>query len=81
MTYRIFCEPRQGVVAHTAASKLLAENELTREWVGMVSEEMWPAAAKGRFSKQFGLLAYGLGRLKQEGGACQDEAIPVSSDP
>ena len=46
MTYRIFCEPRKGVVAHTAASKLLAEDHLMHEWVGMVSEEMWPAATR-----------------------------------
>ena len=46
MTYHIFCEPRPGVVAHTAASKLLAENAAMREWVGMVSEEMWPAATQ-----------------------------------
>ena len=46
MTYRIFCEPRKGVVAHTAASKLLAKNPLMHEWIGMVSEEMWPAATR-----------------------------------
>lgn len=48
MTYRIFHEPRKGVVAHTAASSYLAENSLMRQWVGMVSEEMWPAAVKVR---------------------------------
>lgn len=46
MTYRIFCEPKKGVVAHTAASKLLAVDPSMRQWVGMVSEEMWPSAAK-----------------------------------
>lgn len=46
MTFRIFCEPHKGVVAHTAASKVLAENTLMREWIGMVSEEMWPAASR-----------------------------------
>ena len=46
MTHRIFCEPRKGVVAHTAASKYLATNPLMHEWVGMVYEEMWPAASK-----------------------------------
>ncbi|KAL2059185.1 hypothetical protein ABVK25_000477 [Lepraria finkii] len=46
MAFRIFCEPRKGVVAHTAASKVLAENTLMREWIGMVSEEMWPAASR-----------------------------------
>ena len=46
MTYRIFREPRKGVVAHTAASRVLANNPAMRDWIGMVSEEMWPAASK-----------------------------------
>ena len=46
ITHRIFCEPQKGVVAHTAASKYLATNPLMHEWVGMVYEEMWPAASK-----------------------------------
>lgn len=48
MTFHIFQEPRKGVVAHTAASKLLADDQLMREWIGMVSEEIWPAASKVR---------------------------------
>ncbi|KAL8669385.1 MAG: hypothetical protein Q9168_006021 [Polycauliona sp. 1 TL-2023] len=47
MTYRIFREPKKGVVAHTAASRYLSKNPLMQQWVGMVSEEMWPAAVKG----------------------------------
>lgn len=50
MSYRIFCEPREGIVAHTAASEMLANNHSMREWVGMVSEEMWPAATRVRCS-------------------------------
>lgn len=46
MSYRIFQEPRKGIVAHTAASKMLASNPLMRQWIGMVSEEMWPSATK-----------------------------------
>ncbi len=46
ITFRIFCEPRKGVIAHTAASMYLATNPPLREWIGMVSEEMWPAASK-----------------------------------
>ena len=45
MTYRIFCEPRKGLVAHTSASKHLATDLPTRQWIGMIAEEMWPAAA------------------------------------
>jgi hypothetical protein len=51
MTNHIFREPRKGVVAHTAASKMLAVNPLMHQWVGMVSEEMWPSAARVRKSQ------------------------------
>lgn len=46
MTRHIFQESREGMVKHTAASKLLASNPLMGQWVGMVTEEMWPAAAR-----------------------------------
>ena len=41
MTQKIFRESRKGVVAHTAASKLLAENSTLSEFVGMSLEDMW----------------------------------------
>lgn len=44
--HHVFREPRKGFVAHTAASHMLAVNPQMRQWVGMVTEEMWPAAAK-----------------------------------
>lgn len=46
MTFRIFQEPSEGVVRHTAASKLLAEDPMLRQWTGMIFEELWPAATK-----------------------------------
>lgn len=46
MTYRIFHEPQQGMVAHTAVSKVLAENALVRQWIGNGCEVMWPAASR-----------------------------------
>lgn len=46
MTYRIFEEPQQGVVAHTAASKVFAEMPLMREWIGQACEDMWPSASR-----------------------------------
>ena len=49
MTYRIFREPRKGIVAHTAASMYLATNPGMREWIGVATEEMWPAASKVGF--------------------------------
>jgi hypothetical protein len=45
MTNQIFCEPRPNIVAHTAASRLLAENMLVREFVGAVVDEKFPASA------------------------------------
>ena len=54
-TYRIFCEPRKGTIAHTAASLYLATNPSMREWIGMVTEEMWPAASKECLCSRFNL--------------------------
>ncbi|KAF2087636.1 S-adenosyl-L-methionine-dependent methyltransferase [Saccharata proteae CBS 121410] len=46
MTNRVFCEPRDGYVAHTAASRVLIEDEMMNDWVGMCSAEFFPAAAR-----------------------------------
>lgn len=46
MTKHIFCEPRKGVVAHTAASRLLAQDEQMHDWVGSSTDDLWPAAAQ-----------------------------------
>ncbi|KAG6010457.1 Alpha-1,3-mannosyltransferase cmt1 [Claviceps maximensis] len=45
MTNSIFCEPKPGVIAHTAASRLLAEDHDLQDWVGFNSEDIFPAAA------------------------------------
>ena len=47
MTMRIFSEPSEGMVAHTAASALLAKPAM-HHWIGVGSNEMWPAAVKVR---------------------------------
>lgn len=46
MTNQIFEEPQPGIVRHTAASKLLAEDPLMRDFVGISCEERFPAAAR-----------------------------------
>ncbi|OKL61872.1 hypothetical protein UA08_02509 [Talaromyces atroroseus] len=46
MAHRIFRQTPDGKIAHTSASKLFANNHAIRQWVGMVLEEMWPAATK-----------------------------------
>ncbi|KAI0444742.1 S-adenosyl-L-methionine-dependent methyltransferase [Xylaria telfairii] len=45
MTMRIFCEPEPGMVAHTAASKLLSRSS-ANDWLQAGTQEMWPAATK-----------------------------------
>ncbi|KAI9646018.1 hypothetical protein NHQ30_005456 [Ciborinia camelliae] len=46
MTKRIFKEPRKGVVTHTAASRLLAEDSQVADWVGANTDELWQAASQ-----------------------------------
>ena len=46
MTRRVFCEPQAGKVAYTAASRLLAEDERTRDFAGIVVDERFPASVK-----------------------------------
>jgi hypothetical protein len=44
--YRIFNEPRKGVVAHSAASRRLAESEMMKFIVGLRVDEVWPALSR-----------------------------------
>lgn len=46
VTSRIFYEPRKNILAHTAASSLLATDPATQAWTGMTLEEFWPAASR-----------------------------------
>ncbi|KAL2062467.1 hypothetical protein VTL71DRAFT_6733 [Oculimacula yallundae] len=46
MTNRIFKEVSPGVVAHTAASRVLAEDKMMDSWIGFCVEDMWPAASQ-----------------------------------
>ncbi|KAK7739028.1 hypothetical protein SLS53_005926 [Cytospora paraplurivora] len=45
MTNHIFYEPSAGVIAHTAASRLLATDDNLVAWVGFNSEDIFPSAA------------------------------------
>lgn len=42
----IFAEPRPGVVAHNAVSRLLAEDQVIHDWVGASTDDLWQAAAQ-----------------------------------
>lgn len=42
----IFSEPRAGVVAHNAVSRLLAEDQVIHDWVGASTDDLWQGAAQ-----------------------------------
>ena len=46
MSKHFFKEPRRGFVAHTAATRILADNPGVADWIWMVCDEIWPAASK-----------------------------------
>jgi hypothetical protein len=46
IAYRIFREPRPGFIAHSAASRQIADDLLVASWVDANVDEMWPAAEK-----------------------------------
>ncbi|KAK2762689.1 hypothetical protein FQN54_000863 [Arachnomyces sp. PD_36] len=41
--HRVFREPEKGMVAHTAASKLLAGSDMARDIMALTFDECWPA--------------------------------------
>jgi len=45
MTCRVFCEPREGYVAHTATSAVLLKDQQMNDWSGLNLDEFFPAAA------------------------------------
>ena len=44
--HHIFCEPREGYVAHTAASRLIAEDSTVYDVLGLLSDETYQAFAQ-----------------------------------
>ena len=42
----VFQETHNGFFKHTAASQLLAKNPKVRQFVSLVTDEMWPAATR-----------------------------------
>ncbi|KAI1098865.1 putative O-methyltransferase [Jackrogersella minutella] len=46
IAFRVFREPRPGVVAHSAASRQIADDPNIADWVSANVNEMWPAAEK-----------------------------------
>lgn len=46
MTYYIFSEPQPGVVSHTAASRMLAEDGPLKSWIGCALDALTPASVR-----------------------------------
>lgn len=46
IAHRVFQEPRPGVIAHSATSRLIAEDSRVADWVGAAVNDMWPAEGK-----------------------------------
>ena len=46
ITNHLFCEIGGTHLVHSATSRMLAESPMMMRWIGMVCEEMWPAAMK-----------------------------------
>ncbi|CCD54232.1 hypothetical protein ACHAPC_000993 [Botrytis cinerea] len=74
MMNHIFKEVRPGVVAHTAASKLLASDPLLTDYVGIVTEERFQAAAhtveavqKFGYAKEPNQTGYSIGHRTNKG--------------
>lgn len=44
MTQKIFCEPRPGVIAHSACSRLIAEDEAIHSYLRFKTDDLWHAA-------------------------------------
>ena len=76
MTQRIFTEPTNDTVAHTAASKILTKPHV-HERIGWTCDEMWPACAKVRnYSSS---LCVGEGLISRPGRACAGEVVWLST--
>lgn len=48
MTNRIFREVNPDVVAHTAASRVLAEDDAMGDWVGFTTDDIFPVSETPR---------------------------------
>ena len=44
--HRVFCEPSKGYVAHTAASRQLAEDQRAHDMLGLSFDESWQSMAR-----------------------------------
>lgn len=43
MTNHVFTEPKEGFVAHTASSRVLAQDTFAKAWLGNLLENVWPS--------------------------------------
>ena len=71
--HRVFCEPKPGFVAHSAASRVLAESSGMRDALGMLFDESWPAFAKVRGTFFINFVCWNWSshlRVSQDDGTC-----------
>ncbi|KAI7978246.1 hypothetical protein EIK77_005873, partial [Talaromyces pinophilus] len=64
MTRHVFSEPMAGFVAHTAATRLLYEDDRIRSFSGIICEERFPASAKAVDA----LVKYGKSQSPSQSG-------------
>ena len=43
---RVFKEPRPGFIAHSAVSRLIAEDGRVADWIGAAVGDIWPAGGR-----------------------------------
>ena len=54
ITHRIFLEPTPGMIAHSAASRLIATQADVRDWIGFATQEVLPLSHRlGQTLQQF----------------------------
>ncbi|KAJ3578752.1 hypothetical protein NPX13_g1815 [Xylaria arbuscula] len=46
IAHRVFREPRPGIIAHSAASRQIAEDRAMADWVSACVNDMWPSAER-----------------------------------
>ncbi|OGM41476.1 hypothetical protein ABOM_010075 [Aspergillus bombycis] len=68
MTRHVFSEPKCDFVAHTAATRLLVEDERTRSFSGIICEERFPASTRVEWPVSVeALVKYGDSQSNQSG--------------
>ena len=79
--HRIFRESKKGFVAHTAASRQLAENPDLRDTLGMWYEDCWPSMVQVRKSLPFLIQTFVAGDSLPFSYLSKRPLMPYSASP